>query len=296
MDFDPTLLRAFVAVKETGGFTRAAQRLHLTQSAVSHQIRKLEDQIGRPLFFRTTRSLTLTEDGENFLPHANQILGSLDALARRFQPSTVSGIVRFGVPETFMGERLPETLGQFTRAYPAVRLDVNVGTYLDLRGMIAAGELDLAVVLSERRNKSEGVLLRRTKFVWVAAETFDLQSDASLPLALAPAPCVDRRVGLDALKRTSVKWHVGFTSPSQEGIRTAILAGIAVGIQMHGDVKPGMRIIDGKYGLPSLPKAEFTLIARRGERSAAVREFACLLQSARPPVAVGRERRRASAS
>jgi DNA-binding transcriptional LysR family regulator len=282
MDFDSTLLRAFVAVKETGGFTRAAQRLHLTQSAVSHQIRKLEEQIGRSLFFRTTRSLTLTEDGENFLTHAVQILESLDTLARRFQPSAVSGIVRFGVPETFLGEQLPETLGQFTRAYPAVRLDVNVGTYLDLRGMIAAGELDLAVVLSERRTKSEGVLLRRTKFVWVATETFDLPPETSLPLAFAPAPCVDRRVGIDALKKTDVKWHVGFTSPSQEGIRTAILAGIAVGIQMQSDVKPGMRIIDGKYGLPPLPKAEFTLISKRGESSAAVKEFARLLQSAQP--------------
>src|ERR1700761_7955876 len=99
MDFDPVLLRAFVAVQETGGFTRAAQRLHLTQSAISHQIRKLEEQVGRPLLYRTTRSLTLTEDGEEFLQHATQILRSLDALAQRFQPSKVSGTVRFGVPE-----------------------------------------------------------------------------------------------------------------------------------------------------------------------------------------------------
>src|ERR1700761_4374005 len=106
MDFDPTLLRAFVAVKETGGFTRAAQRLHLTQSAVSHQIRRLEDQVGRALLLRTTRSLTLTEDGQDFLRYAEQILHSLDALAQRFRPSPISGSVRFGVPENFMGDRL----------------------------------------------------------------------------------------------------------------------------------------------------------------------------------------------
>ncbi|HSI82565.1 MAG TPA: LysR family transcriptional regulator [Candidatus Methylacidiphilales bacterium] len=155
--------------KETGGFTRAAQRLHLTQSAISHQIRKLEEDIERPLFYRTTRSLTLTEDGEEYFPHALKILESLDALTRRFQPSRVSGIVRFGVPETFLGEQLPGMLGQFVRAFPEVRLDVNVGTYLDLRAIIGAGELDLAVVLSEPSVIAEGIVLRKSKFVWVAA-------------------------------------------------------------------------------------------------------------------------------
>lgn len=150
MDFDPTLLRAFVAVKEAGGFTRAAQRLHLTQSAVSHQLRRLEEQVGRPLLYRTTRNLTLTEDGNEFAHQAQQILALLDALASRFQPSPVSGVVRFGVPETYMGERLPPLLSQFARRFAEVRLDVTVSSYLDLRKMINAGELDLAVVLSER--------------------------------------------------------------------------------------------------------------------------------------------------
>jgi DNA-binding transcriptional LysR family regulator len=125
----------------------------------------------------------LTEDGEDFLPHAAKILESLDALAHRFRLSTVSGIVRFGVPETFMGEQLPAMLNQFARAFPAVRLDVNVGTYLDLRAMVASGELDLAVVLSERSRRDRGTVLRRTQFVWVAAETFDVPQGASLPLA-----------------------------------------------------------------------------------------------------------------
>jgi len=108
-----------VAVKETGGFTRAGNRLNLTQSAISHQIRRLEEQVGRQLLQRTTRRLTLTEDGEEFLRHAEQILASLDALTQRFQPSPVSGVVRFGVPESFMGDRLPRLLCQFARAFPS---------------------------------------------------------------------------------------------------------------------------------------------------------------------------------
>lgn len=277
MNFDPTLLRAFVAVKETGGFTRAAQRLHLTQSAVSHQIRRLEEQVGRPLLYRTTRSLSLTEDGNDFAHYAEQILASLDALARRFQPSPVSGVVRFGVPETFMGERLPPLLSQFARAFPAVRLDVSVNTYLDLRTMINAGELDLAVVLSEPGNESGETVLRQTQFVWAAAETFEIARGASLPLAFAPAPCVNRQVGIAALNGTSIAWHVVFTSPSQEGIRTAVLAGLGATVQMCGDLKPGMEIVDGRYGLPPLPKADFTLIWSAGDKTPAAREFGQLL-------------------
>src|SRR5690606_30506560 len=131
MDFDPTLLRTFVAVAETGSFTRAAQRQHLTQSAVSHQIRRLEEQVGRRLLSRTTRSLTVTEDGEELLRHAQRILLSFDTLARRFHPSPLSGTVRFGAPENFMGDRLPRLLFRFARDFPAVRLDASISANLD---------------------------------------------------------------------------------------------------------------------------------------------------------------------
>jgi DNA-binding transcriptional LysR family regulator len=285
-DFDPGLLRAFVAVREAGGFTRAGQRLNLTQSAISHQIRRLEEQVGRQLLHRTTRRLTLTEDGEEFLRHAVQILSSLDALAQRFQPSPVTGVVRFGVPESFMGDRLPTLLCQFARAFPSVRLDVSVTTYLDLRAMIEADELDLAVVLATT-DKEDEIVLRRTQFVWVAAEAFDAPC-GSLPLALAPAQCVNRQVGLRALTETSVKWHVVFTSPSQQGLRAAVLAGLGVTILTREDLEPGMKIVDGQYGLPSLPKVDFALVWGQNGKTLATREFAQMIlnmpQPTRSPI------------
>jgi DNA-binding transcriptional LysR family regulator len=279
MDFDPALLRALVAVKEAGGFTRAAQRLHLTQSAVSHQIRRLEEQVGRPLLYRTTRRLTLTEDGNEFAHRAEQILESLDALASRFQLSPVAGVVRFGVPETYMGDRLPPLLSRFARRFPAVRLDVTVSSYLDLRKMIKAGELDLAVVLSESGIASGETVLRQTQFVWVASETFEVPRGTSLPLAFAPAPCIDREVGITALGGTAIKWHIAFTSLSREGIRAAVLAGLGVSVQMRDEMRQGMRVIDGRHGLPPLPKADFTLIWHGRNKTPAVREFGQLLMS-----------------
>ena len=288
MNIDPTLLRALVAVHECGGFIRAGKRLNLTQSAVSHQIRRLEEQLGQPLLLRTTRRLSLTEDGQDVLQHAQQILASLDALARRFQPSRLGGVVRFGVPETFMGERLPPLLCQFSRAFPEVRLDVSVGTYLDLRKMLKAGELDLAVVLSETGRRDSGEVLRSARFVWVAAGHFDLAPGASLPLALAPAPCVNRQIGLDALGTSAGSWHLAFSSPSQEGIRNAVLAGLGVTVQMASDLRPGLRIVDGEYGLPTLPGARFLLAWSSGEKSAAAEAFGQLLVHNAEPQARGK--------
>jgi DNA-binding transcriptional LysR family regulator len=283
MDFDPALLRAFVAVTEAGGFTRAAQRLHLTQPAVSHQIRRLEEQVGRPLLCRTTRSLTLTEDGNDFLRYAEQILTSLDALTQRFRPSPISGVVRFGVPETFMGERLLPILSQFAREFPAARLDVSVNTYPDLRAMIDADELDLAVVVSTP-NSAEGIVLRKVQFVWAAAETFELPHNVSLPLAFSPEPCINRQIGVKALDGTSIEWHVVFTSPSQQGIRAAVRAGLGVSVLTPGELERGIKVVDGKYGLPPLPKANFTLIWSTGGKTPAALAFGKLIQDmSKPP-------------
>ena len=277
MDFDPALLRAFVAVKEAGGFTRAAQRLNLTQSAISHQIRRLEEQVGRQLLFRTTRALTLTEDGEDFLQYAEKILDTLDTMSRRFRPSPVSGVVRFGVLENFLGDRLAVLLRQYGRAFPSVRLDVSVGMNLDLMPMIKAGELDLAVVMLAPESK-EGTPLRRTQFVWAAADTFDIPAGESLPFAFFPSPCINRQVGTASLEGRDVPWHVVFTSQSQQGIRAAVLAGLAVTVLAREDVEPGMKILDGQYGLPSLSKADFSLVWSAGGKTPAAMELGRMME------------------
>ncbi|KQZ69551.1 LysR family transcriptional regulator [Sphingopyxis sp. Root214] len=283
MDIDPTLLRAFVAVSETGGFTRAARRLSITQPAVSHQIRRLEEQVGRVLIRRTTRRLTLTHDGEDFLLHARQILTGLDALAQRFRPSPVTGVVRFGAPEAFMGERLPALLCQFSRAFPAVRLDVHVSSYLDISTMIAAEELDLAVVLSTAGGENGGIRLRRADFAWVAADNFLLPEGASLPLAFHPPNCINRLVGVAALEATSIDWHIAFTSPSEQGLRAAVRSGLAVAVLIRSDVEPGLRVLDGNYGLPALPGADFMLIRRGGPASPAALAFGQMLVAMEAP-------------
>ena len=277
MDFDPALLRAFVAIKETGSFTRAAERLHLSQSAISHQIRRLEEQAGTTLLVRTTRRLTLTEDGEDFLRHAEHVLKAQDALSRRFEASSVSGAVRFGVPENFIGDGLPPLLTRFARQFPAVRLDVTVGTYLDLRALVDADGLDLAVVMALPGSPPGGTVLRETRFVWAAAQSFDFTGDSPLPLAFAPTPCLHRQVAVEALEHSTVDWRVAFTSPSQQGLRAAVLAGLAVTALPLGDLEPGMVVIDGQHGLPALLDADFRLIWSATGKTPAANAFGQLL-------------------
>lgn len=276
MDFEPTLLRAFVAVCETGGFTRAAERLNLTQSAVSHQIRRLEEQVGRPLLHRTTRKLTVTEDGEDFLRHAEQILQSQEALTRRFRSSTISGVIRLGVPENFIGDRLPQLLGRFARQYPSIRLEVSVSVCLDLRAKIDTGELDLAVAITQS-NDEGGTVLRQTQFVWAAADHFVWPENSSLPFAFSPPPCALRAIGIDALNASGVDWHVAFTSANQHGLKAAVKAGLAVSIFAKEEIEPWMVVLDENDGLPPLPKAKYLLIQKRGDRMPCTSELGRLI-------------------
>lgn len=279
MDFAPELLRALVAVAEAGGFTRAAERLHLTQSAVSHQIRKLEEQIGAPLFIRTTRKLALTEDGEEFLRHARQILQAHAALSQRFQASTLAGAIRFGVPENFLGDELPHLLSRFARAFPAVRLEASVSLCQDFSARIESGELDLAVAM-RRAGEPGGTVLRRSRYVWAAAEDFTVPPGSSLPLALSNPPCLCRTVAIEALAGSGVEWHIGFTSANLHGLRAAMLAGLGASIIAHDELEPGMKVLAPSYGLPPLPDLEFALIWSANGKMPCSRELGRLIADA----------------
>ena len=276
MDIDPALLRALAAVKQTGGFTQAAARLNLTQSAVSHQIRRLEQLVGRTLVARTTREVVLTDEGEAFLACGHRVLSALDELDRRFRRKVVSGIVRLGLPDSFLGTHLPDLLARFAARFPDVQLAVSVGMSLDLNGMVDAGELDLAVVM-EVGDVPDGTLLRSEPLVWAAAETFR-HIRPSLPLALYPPPCISRRVALDALARHGVAWHVAFTCPSPDGILASLQSGLAVTVLGRTELKPGVREVGRDLGLPPLPEGAFRLVCSTSSKSEAARELEHLIR------------------
>src|SRR6202035_1533688 len=181
MEFE--LLRAFVAVADCGGFHRAAERLNLTQSTVSQQIKRLELETKRPLFRRTTRSVALTDDGEMLLRDARRWLQLEEASRQRLGAPRLSGTVRLGVVGEVAGGSLPSALGRFAALHPGVKLEVEIGVSAELIEQLDAGRLD--VVFAKRPlGTSKGRLVWREPLVWAAADTFDLVLDSALPLAL----------------------------------------------------------------------------------------------------------------
>jgi DNA-binding transcriptional LysR family regulator len=280
LDFE--LLRAFVAVADCGGFHRAAERLNLTQSTVSQQIKRLELETDRPLFRRTTRSVALTDEGEMLLGDARRLLQLEEAARQRLSAPRLSGAVRLGAVEEVAGGSLPSALRRFATLHPDVKLEVQIGVSADLIEQLDAGRLD--VVFAKRPlGTSRGRLMWREPLVWVAGDMFDLVPGAALRLALYRERSVSREAALAALRESELTWEIVYTSPSLTGVRAAALAGLAITPLPASAIIPGLRILDAEAGLPSLPDLEFAIYERARPERAAAALAAALFALARGP-------------
>ncbi len=280
LDFE--LLRAFVAVTDCGGFHRAAERLNLTQSTVSQQIKRLELEVQRPLFRRTTRSVALTDDGEMLLGDARRLLQLEEAARLRLSAPRLSGLVRLGVVEEVAGGSLPSSLGRFAALHPGVKLEVQTGVSAELIGLLDAGRLD--VVYAKRPlGTSKGRLVWREPLVWAAADSFAFVPGAALPLALYRERSVSREAALAALQDGDWTWDIVYTSPSLTGVRAAALAGLAVTPLPASAVIAGLRILGAAEGLPRLPDLEFAIYEKARPDKAAVALAATLQAFAEGP-------------
>jgi DNA-binding transcriptional LysR family regulator len=281
MEFE--LLRSFVAVAECGGFHRAADRLNLTQSTVSQQIRRLELETKRPLFRRTTRMVALTDDGEMLLGDARRLLQLEEAARRRFTSPPLSGTVRLGAVEEVAGGSLPPALGRFASSHPNVKLEVQIGVSSPLIEQLDAGRLD--VVFAKRPlGTSRGRLVRREPMVWAAAETFELVAGAALPLALYREHSVSRDAALIALRERELAWQIVYTSPSLTGVRAAALAGLAITPLPASAIVAGLRVLGVESGLPVLPAFEFAIFERKRPDAAAAALTAMLVSLGRTAI------------
>jgi DNA-binding transcriptional LysR family regulator len=281
LDFE--LLRAFVAVADCGGFHRAAERLNLTQSTISQQIKRLELETKRPLFRRTTRSVTLTDDGEMFLGDARRLLQLEEVARQRLAAPRLSGTVRLGVVEEIAGGSLPSALGRFAAIHPGVKLEVQIGVSAELIEQLNSGRLD--VVFAKRPlGTSKGRLVWRDALVWAANDAFDFVPGATLPLALYRERSVSREAALAALRNSELTWEIVYTSPSLTGVRAAALAGLAVTPIPASAVVAGLRILGAEEGLPRLPDLEFAIYEKARPEKAAAALAAVLLALARSPL------------
>src|SRR5215510_609564 len=192
---DVEQLRTFVAIVETGSFTQAAELVHKTQSAVSMQIKKLEERLERPIFARDGRGSKLTEHGERLLDYARRIVKlNVEALAA-FSDAELSGRVRLGVPDDYADRYLPEIMARFSRVYPGVELTVICEPSVDLLERIDHNEIDLAIVTNcESKRASE--TFRRERLLWVTSNRHSTHLEERMPLALGRPSCTWRRIAI----------------------------------------------------------------------------------------------------
>lgn len=255
---DPELLRTFVSVAETRGFTSAARALNRTQSAVSLQIKRLEDRVGAPLFQRTSRQVTPTRAAEALLPYARRILHLHDEAAAAVGAVGRGRSLRLGITEEQALTYLPNIIPAFSERFPGVQLNVVCDLSTGLLQRMEDGELDLALAI-RHGPVGQGQVIGRERLVWVAHETFRNAPGEALPLAVNPGGCIYRSYGLTALAGIQRPWRIVYVSASPTGINLALEANMAVSIKAARAVPEYCRVLDGEPGIPGLPQVDVEL-------------------------------------
>jgi DNA-binding transcriptional LysR family regulator len=268
--FDTELLRSFAAVAENGGFTRAAGVLKSTQSTVSAQIQRLENEAGRPLFVRSTRAVRLTRAGETLLGYARTILRLNEDARLRLSGVRHAGRLRIGAGEDLAESWLPNVLRYFSRQCPNVGIELEIGIGTSLFKMLENQEVDL-VVGGLCTAPIQGRSLWKERLVW--AFSADAKVPNVLPVAFFPEPCPYREAALRALASTKRQWQIACTSPSLAGVRAAAMAGLAVTPLPRHTIRSGLRILGEKDSLPTLPEVEYVLRTSETETREAVAAF-----------------------
>jgi DNA-binding transcriptional LysR family regulator len=255
------LLRTLVAIADTGSFNRAARSVFRTPSAVSMQMKKLEEQVGRPLFAKDGRSVVLTPDGEALVGYGRRILKLAEEALGRFRAPQVAGKVKLGAPDDFATRFVPEILARFAATYPNVEVDVTVSASRDLAGMLETGELDVALLSSGSQNNPLNPIsvVHRERLVWAGLRHGCADEQRPLPLALSNVGCAWRTMALEALDRAGIEYRIAYTSRHYIGQLAAVLAGLAIAPLPRQVVTSDLKMIGEESGLPQLGHYEIEL-------------------------------------
>jgi DNA-binding transcriptional LysR family regulator len=260
------LLRTFMKAIELGSFTRTGRQIGRTQSAVSLQVRRLEEIVDAQLFQRDAHKLQLTPEGQSLAQYARRILALNDeALASMRQPS-VAGRIRLGAPHEYTASLLPDFLGKFAQSHPNVMLEVTSDLSRNLLKRQSNGELDLVVALHDATDPDEGRLIFTEPLVWITGEDHERHLQSPLPLVLAPPPCIYRNRMLQSLNGQSRTCRITYLSSSYNGIIAAVRAGLGVTVMAGSTIPPGVRQLNERNSLPSLGQSQLRL--HSGERKA----------------------------
>ncbi|MDW5377510.1 LysR substrate-binding domain-containing protein [Halomonas sp. HP20-15] len=259
---DSDVLRSFVAIAESGSFTRAAHNVFRTPSALSMQIKRLEETLGQSLFVREARRVRLTPQGEVLLGYGRRLLRLNEEAVAHFIAPPLEGTVHFGSPDDVGSRILPRVLAQFARSHPGVQVEVVVGRSIELLERLDAGELDLALVTVGNQGlpAERGEVVFSEPLVWASLEGGVAIERTPLPLALANHGCAWRGMALGALDRAGIEYRVAYTSENCAGQEAALLADLAVAPLPPSLVRAPVRVVDAGVGLPPLGEYQVALV------------------------------------
>jgi DNA-binding transcriptional LysR family regulator len=252
-------LQSFCAIADCGSFTEAARRVHKTQSAVSMQIKRLEERLGHSLLLRDGRTVSLTHHGEELYARARRMLRTNAEILDHFSDGDLSGSIRFGVPDDYAVRLLPVILSSFQKTHPRIVVDVQCQpSELLLEGM-QTGKYDL-IVFTQGTSHEFGELFRTERMFWVTSHGGTAISTDPLPLACGAPGCCWAADATGALNRAGRDYRIAFTSNNATAIASAVLTDLAVGFLPESALQPGMKVIVEDKGLPRLPDAQIALM------------------------------------
>ncbi|MBC9879176.1 LysR family transcriptional regulator [Bradyrhizobium sp. INPA01-394B] len=261
-DLDPDLLKAFLAVAEQRSFTRAADQLNRTQSAVSVQVRRLELRIGTKLFQRNRTGIVPTPAGDELRAYAQRILALQAEAVGALRGRKPEAVIRLGVMDDYGTIIIPPLLASFAKEHPTVRVEIETGLTATMPARL--GEAYDLVIAMHPQGHGEGELLRREQAVWAATASCRATTESTLPVALYPAGCLFRQWAADALDRAGRPWRLAFVSRTLAAVESIAAQGFAVTVVKAGTLPPCLRALGARDGLPPLPVADIRLHRARG--------------------------------
>ncbi|MFS2153559.1 LysR substrate-binding domain-containing protein [Rhizobium sp. Rhizsp42] len=281
--FDLDVLRTFVTGMELGNFARASDRLGRSTSAVSAQLKKLEEQAGTPIFRKSGRGLALTDAGETMLGYARRLLELNDEAAAAVHSVELEGWVRLGLQEDFGETLLPDVLGRFARAHPKVRIEARVVRNVELIERVTSGKLDLALAWSDGTLTPHCDQIGEVPMCWIGSagvsSGWDRASGEPLPLAALEAPCLMRSAATKALDAAGISWRLAFVSPSLGGLWAATAAALGITLRTPVGLPAKVRpLMAEDLALPELPGLGLVLHRAEAESAPAVARLAGLVR------------------
>ncbi|MDZ4394926.1 LysR family transcriptional regulator [Cypionkella sp.] len=283
---DSDLMRAFLAVVDTGSVTAAADRIGRTQSAVSMQIRKLEESLAQPLFTRLPRGVALTPRGAQLLPYARRVTSLLEEAATALREKPLAGPVRIGIPDEYAETILPRALAAFSERHPGVEVTVRCDFTAPQQAALDDDQLDLAVIYdSSHTSGDEALCVDPTVWVTSIAHAQHLQQPVPVGVYFRSDWCRD--FALRSLDQQSIPWRAAFECDTSASLRVAARTGLAISPLSRSTIPPGCRELTNADGFPIVDRARVVLKRNPRGGSPAIEGLAEMLREAFRPLATG---------